>query len=410
MTKRTKRRKDKLSKLKVPRRRYSKRRVSKHRVSRKKNPKRRVSKKRYTKRMKGGMTDEEALELAMAASLREQARGPEPAGTEETEEEEKILADALGMTVEQMRQGHKDARAAKKSTPAREPAMAPETTLALKSAKIKEPLSTSPSPVYSKKKGDVLILNAPKRDPARVPAMADLEPEPAPMSDTGPIKIGLIRHSFREDNDPTGQEWPDKSNRPYDPPISFKHPYTSPEELPEEKARELQEYNFTRIISSPFRRCLQTAAIIAKNLGIKTIDVDKGIGEAMSMVSRAGGKPKNFNYLLPEQMNGIIQGASDGIARIGSVSGKGGAFDQVDAAVIRSNFDKLKDEILNNPVKQNVLLVTHGDVIGQTLDIVNGETVFEVDYCAWIIYEEDGITSSKLKLAAKNGVNSIKLS
>ena len=49
MTKRTTRRKDRLSKRKV-----SGRKVSKRRVSRKKNPKRRVSKRRYTKRMKGG--------------------------------------------------------------------------------------------------------------------------------------------------------------------------------------------------------------------------------------------------------------------------------------------------------------------------------------------------------------------
>tara|TARA_A100001015_G_scaffold321200_1_gene450728 strand:- start:1506 stop:3275 length:1770 start_codon:yes stop_codon:yes gene_type:complete len=251
---------------------------------------------------------------------------------------------------------------------------------------------------------------------------ADLEPEPEPMSDTGPIKIGLIRHSVREDNDPTDQVWSDKIDRPYDPPISFKLPHEligvslserdkreGREKLPMEKAIELKDYNFTRIISSPFRRCLQTAAIIAKNLGIKTIDVDKGIGEAMSMVSRVGGKRDNFNYLSPKQMNEIIQEASDGEAKIGRVSGVDGVFGQVDVSVIESNFNKLKDEILNNPLKQNVLLVTHGDVIGQTLNIVNGETVLEVDYCAWIIYEK-GDTQNKLKLVAKNGVESMKLS
>jgi broad specificity phosphatase PhoE len=227
-------------------------------------------------------------------------------------------------------------------------------------------------------------------------------PEPAPMGALGTIKIGLIRHSVREDNEPTGQEWQDRGERPYDPPISFKHPYTSTEDLPKEKAIELQEYNFTRIISSPFRRCLQTAAIIASDLGIGTIDVNKGIGEVMTMVSRVGGTPGNFKYLSPEQMDEIIQEASGGLANIGKVYGDNFEFRQDDVAVIRKNFGIIKEEILGNPERQNVLLVTHGDVIGQTLNIVNGETLIECDYCKWIIYKEDHLLLSKLKLLAKN--------
>jgi hypothetical protein len=44
----------------------------------------------------------------------------------------------------------------------------------------------------------------------------------------------------------------------------------------------------TRIISSPFRRCLQTAGIVARELGLTSVDVHCGLGEAMAMVQRCG--------------------------------------------------------------------------------------------------------------------------
>lgn len=437
MAKRTRRRKDRLSKRKVSRRRYSKHRYSKHRASRKKNPKKRVSKRRYTKRMKGGMEGIDAnvtglvdmgfdvdmvrealrrtgndfylsMELLISGKLKSG-----DIGSGARAEEEKILADALGMTVERMRREHAHAKAAKKiSTPAREP----EPAGVEKTKGIKELVDMGFS---IKQASDALTVNSGNLEgaikylfsvpPEGVPPETAIEPEPAPMGAVGAIKIGLIRHSFREDNESTGQEWPDRDERPYDPPISFKHPYTSIEDLPREKARQLKEYKFTRIISSPFRRCLQTAAIIANNLGIRKIDVDKGIGELMIMVSRVRGTRDNFNYLSPEQMGVIIREESDGEATIGKVSGDDFKFGQDDVAVIRSNFNKLKGEILNTS-KQNVLLVTHGDVIGQTLNIVNGETVMECNYCDWIIYEEDHTTQSKLKLHSKSdGIISMEL-
>jgi len=184
-------------------------------------------------------------------------------------------------------------------------------------------------------------------------------------------------------------------------PLVLNPPNKSTEDLPKEKAIELQDYNFTRIISSPFRRCLQTAAIIAGTLGIETIDVDKGIGEMMIMVSRVGGTPANFNYLSPVQMDEIIREASSGKATIGKVNGDDFEFHQDDVDVIRKKFQIIKEEILGNPKRQNVLLVTHGDVISATLNIVNGETLIECDYCRWIIYEESH-TASRLKLLAQS--------
>ena len=48
--------------------------------------------------------------------------------------------------------------------------------------------------------------------------------------------------------------WEDREARPYDAPIcDF--------ELPAAQARKLSGFEFGRVVSSPFRRCLQTAAV-----------------------------------------------------------------------------------------------------------------------------------------------------
>ena len=49
--------------------------------------------------------------------------------------------------------------------------------------------------------------------------------------------------------------WPDKTERPYDTPISNT-------DLPREAAMKLRKYAITKVVSSPFRRCLQTAGIV----------------------------------------------------------------------------------------------------------------------------------------------------
>ena len=95
----------------------------------------------------------------------------------------------------------------------------------------------------------------------------------------GSTFFGVMRHSVRVDENPDA-EWSDKLARPYDCPIEDF-------ELPAQQIPQLQGFGFTRIVCSPFRRCLQTAGIIARALDIKQVMVHLGVGEVMSKVKTA---------------------------------------------------------------------------------------------------------------------------
>ena len=94
-----------------------------------------------------------------------------------------------------------------------------------------------------------------------------------------------MRHSLRLDDTAesfaaiTPAEWPDKMTRPYDSPISD-------HSLPVEAAQKLIKYKVTRIVSSPFRRCIQTSALVARTLGVSRVEVDSRLGEHVDAVMR----------------------------------------------------------------------------------------------------------------------------
>ena len=89
--------------------------------------------------------------------------------------------------------------------------------------------------------------------------------------------MALMRHSVRMD-DAFGVEnvpevaWADKAARPWDPPICD-------HELPQHAATLLRRHDFRVVVSSPYRRCLQTAGIVARILKIGAVHVDSRLGE-----------------------------------------------------------------------------------------------------------------------------------
>ena len=95
----------------------------------------------------------------------------------------------------------------------------------------------------------------------------------------GLCSVGMIRHSARLD-EVFGCTWSDHDTRPYDTPISDY-------DLPTRAASKLISYDFQAVVSSPFRRCLQTAAIVANRLGLKVLFVDNRLGEVMHQVRSA---------------------------------------------------------------------------------------------------------------------------
>lgn len=99
-----------------------------------------------------------------------------------------------------------------------------------------------------------------------------------------PGRLAVMRHSVRLDSDPAAG-WPDRQERPYDTPISDYN-------LPAEQATLMKKQglgDFDLIVCSPFRRCLQTAGIVAQKLGIHRVSVHRSLGNYATIVlSRRG--------------------------------------------------------------------------------------------------------------------------
>ena len=112
----------------------------------------------------------------------------------------------------------------------------------------------------------------------------------------GLCSVGMIRHSARLD-EVFGCTWSDRDTRPYDTPISDY-------DLPTRAASKLIAYDFQAVVSSPFRRCLQTAAIIANRLGLKVLFVDNRLGEVMHQVKSAIAKQAEVNSSGKEESGG----------------------------------------------------------------------------------------------------------
>ncbi|ETO13288.1 hypothetical protein RFI_24087 [Reticulomyxa filosa] len=104
------------------------------------------------------------------------------------------------------------------------------------------------------------------------------------------VHFVLIRHSERLDTHPCdGIAWDDKDTRRYDPPISN---LNLPAEATKEMEKALCSYlkvekiNVSRIISSPFRRCIQTAQLIGHYFGVQKYTIDSRVGEVPLEVRR----------------------------------------------------------------------------------------------------------------------------
>ena len=115
----------------------------------------------------------------------------------------------------------------------------------------------------------------------------------------------LMRHSKRLDANGHASiaedAWPDRPIRPYDSPIAD-------HELPRAAALQLRTRgfdSFDAIVSSPYRRCLQTAGILAQELGIRRLIIDNRLGEDLNAADRcwgaAGMAIGEYSYMSAEE-------------------------------------------------------------------------------------------------------------
>lgn len=184
--------------------------------------------------------------------------------------------------------------------------------------------------------------------------------------------------------------WPDRARRPYDSPIIDS-------DLPARQAKELGKEGFGRqtlIVCSPFRRCLQTAGVVARTLGVPSVTVSLQMGERMDKVrkeiaesavardevdssNRGRGtkqqQPMVFSYLgAPEMLEALGAGVSlEGI--IGEQPPEDETGVEAKERFIAAIAKVREQELRHSPV----LMVAHGDTLDAAGESLASQIVFE---------------------------------
>ncbi|CAM9155455.1 unnamed protein product [Choristocarpus tenellus] len=193
--------------------------------------------------------------------------------------------------------------------------------------------------------------------------------------------------------------WPDQDTRPYDTPIiDF--------DLPAEQAQELSLKGFrlgTTIISSPFRRCLQTAGVVARNLGVGSVTVHLGMGERMDKVrkelaeaetedkaSRVGHSRRcrtGFSYL---DHAGMVEALGNGV-KLDGILGRQPPTDE-SGVQAKERFITTLQQLRNEQVDhlRPVLVVAHGDTLNAAGESIARQIIYQADYCAWALFDQEG--------------------
>ena len=260
--------------------------------------------------------------------------------------------------------------------------------------------------------------------------VADEEAEAAETTSAPQGLLVIMRHGQRLDDtraeegkEPAEAEWPDRVARPYDTPL------VPDPALPFGAARTLQAagVGVARIVSSPFRRCLQTATLVAAAMGVPRVDVDNQLGEALHAVDlcfRRAGQPEggDVQYLSLEEARAVVAQASSLAATAAAATAAGaaaagaaaedpkGAKDvgrdvgDAGAAIYRTNEVELGawDREVGKPTRpdavtqragtaiaamapaadgQNILVVTHGDLFNAYMpELFDGIGKYKAEY------------------------------
>ncbi|CAM9206558.1 unnamed protein product [Hapterophycus canaliculatus] len=204
---------------------------------------------------------------------------------------------------------------------------------------------------------------------------------------------------FENDNVLAAVPWPDRAQRPYDSPIVDT-------DLPARQAKELYRLGMdsqTFIVCSPFRRCLQTAGVVARTLGVAGVTVHLEVGERMDKVRKEiaelallneeegersceSKQPAPvFSYLEEADMRGAL-GAG---VRLEQIVGEQPPEEESGVEAKQrfiATIAKVREEQLCD---RPVLVVAHGDTLDAAGESLASQIVFEADYCAWALFDLD---------------------
>ena len=200
---------------------------------------------------------------------------------------------------------------------------------------------------------------------------------------TGTGLFVIMRHGVREDNvvfPGDTQEERDVMALLANPRFEYMpwDPLLAGIGLPTSESMKLLGNNISLIVSSPFSRCLQTAFIAAKILGVKNVIIDYGLGEIVSKINHSikGTTHSDYFYVSESQM--VLEFPGINVKTVGkkpalTLSGYEDAT-RCQAAV-KSHMDKTK----------NTLVVTHGDIMSFGVSIVDENIqVYDTKECSYV--------------------------
>ena len=209
----------------------------------------------------------------------------------------------------------------------------------------------------------------------------------------------VMRHGVRADSgSPEGNKqswnntitkWP---NRPFDPPVgNTKFMQETADEYKSKFAK------ITKIVSSPFRRCLETATFMASQLNINTIYINDNLGEKGSAITSTGIYTKHTFDELQKIINDFCTflSYSNKIIIIQENKGKwidGEIWKQTESIyeTIRRFESVINEEkrffLENNKNNESLLIVSHADAVNHfaTPTPPNDKSTMGVDFCGYI--------------------------
>jgi len=171
--------------------------------------------------------------------------------------------------------------------------------------------------------------------------------------------------------------------RPYDTPISDFG-------LPLREAAKLRTYGVVAIVSSPFRRCLQTAGVLARALKVDAVTVHDGLGELMHQVRRTSRGFEHCHFCRPSAAQ-VDDALGPGVAVAASFD-VDVAFDESPGGGQR-RFMAALDELRAAHASRGgggLVVVTHGDLVGAAALAVLGEemVVYDVQECGFLAFRD----------------------
>ena len=186
--------------------------------------------------------------------------------------------------------------------------------------------------------------------------------------------LTVFSHAKTDDINSSNEtnRWPDREMRPHDPPIiDMITPLESVEALKLELGlndKNIREHVIT-IVSSPFRCCLETAALIAHALRITSIRVHYGVGDSMLGVRKAGYDCLYGGslYLSEAEMQEVVTCVADLLTPlldidIERVSGIPVPWIEEESSIRMSEaLDEIREEF--DAEDEHIIVVTHKDVL-----------------------------------------------